>query len=235
MKTISRLFILVLLLGLLVMMVLPVMAQDEIAYGDVVEGEIGEEEEIEYFFEGAAGDVVVAHLWGINLDDDLTSPTLELRDSDGDALLTSSYIFREATVSAVLEDDGEYIIAVISGTGNEGEYSLGLYNPESLESGDFIEDSLDADSEDQFYFVSGEDDVSVNFGFEDAQEYVPTFRVYNVEDFSLVGYFVSVLEDATGNINLPGGETGYIIAVEYSVSDLMIYEETSSDYTISVE
>jgi hypothetical protein len=236
MKTLTRFLTLVLLLGLMVVAVLPVMAQDEIAYGDVVEGEIEEEEEVEYVFEGTAGDLVVAHLWGTNLDDDLTSPTIELRDEDGDAIVTSSYTFREATISAVLEDDGEYTIAVIADTGNEGEYNLALYSPELLEAGASVDGELDADTEDQYYLVSGAEDVSINFAFADAVEYVPTFRVYNAEDMSLVGYFVSVVEEATGNFNLPGGETDfYLIAVEYSASDLLIYEDTASEYTITVE
>jgi hypothetical protein len=236
MKFLNRLFALVVVLGLLVVAVIPAMAQDSIAYGDVVDGEIEEEEEVEYTFEGAEGDIIVAHLWGTNLDDSLTSPTIELRDSDGDTIIASQYTFREATVTAVLEEDGEYTIAVIATTGNEGEYNLALYQPEVLESGSAIEGSLDADTEDQYYYVSGENDVTLNFSFEDAQEYVPTFRVYNAEDFSLVGYVVSVVEEITGGLNLVGGEAeGYIIAVEYSASDLLIYEDTGSDYAISVQ
>jgi len=235
MLKLTRLLVLMLLLGLLVVAVFPAMAQDTIEYGDVVEGEIEEESEVEYFFEGAAGDVIVAHLWSTNLDDDLTAITLELRDANGDDIITSSYTLREATVSAVLEDDGEYSIAVITDTSYGGEYALAVYNLEVLGSGDTAEGSIDGDSEDQYFAVSGEDDVTVVFAFEDAERFVPSFRVYNAEDFSLVGYFVSVVEDATGGINLPGGEDMYIIAVEYSASDLLIYDGMESDFFIAVE
>jgi hypothetical protein len=150
-----------------------VSAQDAegIAYGDVVEGEMTEDEfEFNYTFEGSEGDVIIVSFRPVEEFGDLDSPIIIITDADGDAIAdtTDTFVFGNLIVAAELEDDGEYNIFLTRADGDSGEsvgeFTLELINLPILEVGSPLEEEeTDSDSRSQYYAVKSEEDWGISY------------------------------------------------------------------------
>lgn len=116
------------ILFLLIIMVIPAMAQDNVlAYGDSVEGEVTNRDfEVEYVFEGAASDVIIVQLTPEDEFDGLSQPSIILLSTEGDVLSSVDASIGTASLVYELPKGGEYLVLATRQDGRSGE-SVGEY------------------------------------------------------------------------------------------------------------
>lgn len=108
-------------------------AQDTIAIGDSVDGELEDGETVEYTFEAEQGTFLL-----ISLESDVFDPFLTISDASGNTIATDddSGDSTNALVRFTVPENGEYTIEVSGLFGGGGAFTL------SLSVGEFIEISL---------------------------------------------------------------------------------------------
>jgi hypothetical protein len=153
-----------------------VFAQDEdaiqIAYGDVVDGEIDNDQfEVNYVFTGSEDDIILIEMFPepgtYGLD-----PKLQLKDDDGDILFENDdFLYPASVIVTSLRDDGEFTITATRYNGeegtSEGDYMLRLSVVEPIELGSTVDTQIFATSETeesvlpQFLVLYSEDDINI--------------------------------------------------------------------------
>jgi hypothetical protein len=172
----------------------------EIAYGDVVDGEITNNEfEVNYVFSGAEGDIVLIEMFPEPGTYDV-DPKLQLKDDDGDVLFENDdFLYPSSVIVAELRDDGEYTITATRYNGedgtSEGNYVLRLTLVEPISVGDTIDTQIFAvsDSEEsampEFVILYSEDDVTVSVNMTASEgEIFPSLRMSTPDPDAYGGY-----------------------------------------------
>lgn len=199
-----------------------VYAQDSIGYGDIVEGEMTEDDyEFEYTFEGSEGDVVLVVFRPVEEFGDLSSPIMMLMDASGDTVAdtTDQFVFGELNLAAELPDDGEYTLLVTRADGASGEslgeFTVELLNLEVLEAGSPVEDETDSDSRPAYYAVKTEENWGLSYlktdGTMETAIMVNTINDDNASLNEVASVDGDMLTEAAIGI-FEGGET-YIVSV----------------------
>ncbi|NWF67835.1 MAG: hypothetical protein HXY40_01995 [Chloroflexi bacterium] len=182
-----------------------VLAQDEdpieIAYGDVVDGEIDDDLfEVNYIFEGAEDDIVMIEMFAEPGTYDLDS-VVQLKDDDGDVLFENdSFFYPGSVIVAQLRRDGQYIITATRYNGEEGSsegpYMLRLTLVEPVQLGDTFETQIfsDYDTEEtvlpEFGVLYLDSDVDATVRFEaDEGDIFAAFRLVQIDPDAFSGYF----------------------------------------------
>lgn len=207
-------FIASLVLALLALSFTSVFAQDEdaieIAYGDVVDGEIDNDEfEVNYVFSGSEDDIVMIEMfpepgtYGVD-------PKLQLKDDDGDILFENDdFLYPSSVIITSLRDDGDYTITATRYNGeegtSEGTYLLRLSLVEPISVGDTVETQIfsETDTEEsalpQFFVLFPEDDVTVSVSMEASEgEIYPSLRIATPDAEAYGGY--NTLVDFNPNV-----------------------------------
>jgi hypothetical protein len=158
-----------------------VAAQDseEIAYGDVVEGEITDDEfEVFYSFQGEEGDIVIIEMIP-ELDNYDLDPLVALLDEDEDEIATNDDFPNHYPIPVLihqLEDSGTFYIQAtrlgIEDSDDEGDFTLRLTRAEPVDLNSTVEATIYAnpDSEEtavpQLFILAPEDDATVSITVE---------------------------------------------------------------------
>ena len=120
-----------------------VQAQDAIAAGDTVTGELTEDTfAVEYAYEGTADEVIVITLAPVDVMGELGSPAIVVRDASGTDLVRYDG-YGTSNVVVLLPEDGTYTIVATrtddkAGT-SVGEYTLNVAAPQELAVGDSVD------------------------------------------------------------------------------------------------
>lgn len=144
---------------------------EAIKYGEVVKGEMTEDEyEFTYTFEGSDGDVIIIAFSPVDEFGDLNSPIIVLTDPEGDTVAdtTNNFVFGSLIAAAELKDDGEYTLLVTRADGKSGEsvgeFTVEVVNLPVLEAGKpLTEEETDSESRSQYYAVKSEDDWGLSY------------------------------------------------------------------------
>ena len=216
-----------------------VQAQDAIAAGDTVTGELTEDTfAVEYTYEGTADEVVVITLAPADVLGELNNPAIVLRDASGTDLLRYDG-YGTSTVVALLPEDGEYTI-VATRTDDEagtsiGEYTLTVTAPQELAAGDSVD--MELSSEETNYFVyRGDGDFVLSYVREG--EYAPEFTV-NTLDTEITPGSLDTVATVGGKLAtqgsvgvIPGGEI-YVVKVGQALFDFY-FDTVDATYTLQV-
>lgn len=204
-----------------------VFAQDDIAYGDVIEGDISGRNGDEYIFEGEAGDVISIRMFSEDFD-----TLLRLYNEDGDEIAYNddAFFFSNALIGFVLPDDGEYTIAADSASGS-GDHTLSLElldDSHLLNYGSEVDGRVTDDFGEVWVFEGTEGDViTVNMDSDIIDTYL--------ELFSATSGFIALNDDSGGtwdselaNIQLPEDGVYFIVARSWAGG-------SNGVYTITIE
>jgi hypothetical protein len=240
-KAVSVIGILILSLA----MTLFAQAQDStpISYGDVVNGEITDDEfEIPYTFKGAEGDIVVVEMRRANTDSGLYNAAVVVLDPGGSLIADSadyiSYEGAEGLVAIQLPENGEYTVLATRDSGRSGdetgEFVLKLFNVEILGE-EPIEREVTNDTEDQYYAVLADGSFTVNYRVL-SSNYAPLVDVSYVNED---GYFESAasvsglrLDAGSMQVFAESGEL-YIVAIVADDLDYLFDEDVQVAYELS--
>lgn len=167
-----------------------------IAYGDVVVGEItNTEPEVSYVFVGNADDILIIICEPEDFSSDL-EPRVTVTAPDGEELIMSEALFRVETAIRLLVD-GKYTLTVSRYDGESGDttgsYQLTFLQPDVLEIGDSVTDSIDS-SETHYYSLLGYSSFRVTY-MRQSGTFGPVVAVTPVdaeEDIFSLGGFDSI-------------------------------------------
>jgi hypothetical protein len=198
-----------------------------IAYGDVVDGEITNDEfEVNYVFSGTEGDIVLIEMFPEPGTYDV-DPKLQLKDDDGDILFENDdFLYPSSVIVTELRDDEEYTITATRYNGedgtSEGNYILRLSLVEPIAVGDTVDTQIFAvsDSEEsampQFIVLYSEDDTTVNVSMAvEEGEIFASLRMSTPDPDAYGGY--NTLVDFNPNVPI------YNLSFEIELQDEQIY------------
>ena len=221
-----------------------VWAQDEdnvINYGDIVTGEITNEEfEVEYTFTGNEGDVVIIEMNEVDTLSDLRRPDLILLDTTGRVFLaTDGYSSGNALLAVQLPSDGDYVIIATRRDGRSGdsigEYTLELILPSILTVDEPVNGTLSSEGRTQYYLVGTTEPFSVMYDRE-LGDMFPQFSV-NILDSDDGGLLAVASADGdqlerallgTFSSNFP-----YIVTVGRALFDIN-FREVTVDFNLEL-
>jgi hypothetical protein len=151
--------------------VFSVHAQESVEYGDIVEGEMTNDEfEFEYSFEGEEGDVVVIILTPVELYDELINPIMILENPEGDTIgdTTDAFVFGGPLIlAAELDQSGKQTLFVTRQDKEDGEsvgeFTIEFILLEVLEVDEALEGELKSESRAQYYAVKTDNDFAINW------------------------------------------------------------------------
>jgi hypothetical protein len=172
-------------------------SEDTIQYGQTLIGEITDREfEVEYYFQGKAGDVVIAAV-NEHEDSGMDEPALLLLDPNFD-VIAADESFYSVAIASKLPVDGEYTLIVSRRDGRAGEvtgeYEVLLYNARIL-SPTPLTGEIKTRSK---VFFAVESDVPFTVGYRLTNPtYRPDMGVYKIEEGSL-SRMVIIDGDASG-------------------------------------
>ncbi|MEQ8677718.1 MAG: hypothetical protein RLP44_04090 [Aggregatilineales bacterium] len=152
------------------LMIIPLQAQSTLTYGDIVTGELTNDEfEVEYTFESATGDVIIVEMTPVDALGDLNSPELILLGTDNRVLTDTSGGFNigSAVLVAEIPVDGTYTIIAGRRDGRAGdsvgEFTLELIQPEEITIDIPIEGSVSSEGRSQYYLVQSSTTFAVSY------------------------------------------------------------------------
>jgi hypothetical protein len=225
-----------------------VFAQEALTFGEWVEGALSNSEyEVEYTFDGAAGDLVLIQMiqkpGTYELD-----PSLVLMDSGGDRVaINEDFLYSGAVIVTELPADGTYTLLATRYEGStgssEGDYWLRADIVEPLTAGSSVEATLDSNFETAvptLFVLTPDSDTTVRLGFsQELGELFAGFRLVEWGDDVLYGTPLLDVADtarltsASFTLELEGGKT-YILIVDKSFSSF-VFEETTATVNFTVE
>jgi hypothetical protein len=237
----NRFISIISVLLLLVFAVAVTNAQDEaggdgsINYGDPITGELTDREfEVEYYFEGRAGDVIIAAMGEPVYGEGVGEPALMLLDPDFDVIGANDTFFGEATIATILLADGEYTLIATRQDGRAGEevgpYYINFLNPdpvtESLSTG-----TIDKDSK-AYYVVQSDELFGVGFVLTQAT-FLADMAVYGVEESGSLERIAVVDGNSLGGVVFIDPDTaGYELFI-ITIEDLgFTFRDATAEYGI---
>ncbi|MEO0564873.1 MAG: hypothetical protein AAF125_22390, partial [Chloroflexota bacterium] len=176
-------------------------------------------------FDGMADDVIVIEMNSAE-SRDIFSPQMSLLGPSGAPLAQTpdnpnTVYF--TVLSYVLPSDGTYTIQAAQGQFGDdtGDYTIRLLQPEALIAGETIEETINADTGNQYYVVESDGASTVDFRMIGAEEQVPRFVIREAETFRLQAYYLSFTPVSTGSITgfIEGGGP-LLVSAEYDAGDL---------------
>lgn len=221
-----------------------VSAQGEsLAYGDEVEGEITNQSfEVEYSFEGSAGDVVLLSLVPEDTFDGLSNPTLILLDSEFEVLETVSASFSSANIIYELDADGTYNVIATREDGRSGDsagpYTLSLDTATLMSMGEPVE--VEVSSEGPVIVVAFKPDGEFDLKYNHVDgDFYPEVSLNKIESGLFGDTNLTTLatlygpEMQRGTVGLVESAEGiYIITIAEAAFDFNFQEVTA---TVSLE
>jgi len=211
-----------------------------LAFGEEYKGEMtAEQYEFNFTFEAVAGDVVVVDV-RLTESGAISTPNLFVQDASGETIAEADQFGRlgEAMLPLRIEADGVYSVLLTrrdGGTGDAtGPFIFRILKPEVLESGTTIESRINLETGNQYYTLNGPFPATVSFGFNSANREVALLNIYELNEQFPSARGLTVTEDIKTSFNISGEEGGYVVAVEYEQSTMVIYEDLETDYSLTL-
>lgn len=215
-------------------------AKEEIAYGDIVEGEITDKQtEVEYTLNVISGDIVVIDMRR-SKDSELYSTAVIVNDPDGNEVVnTTEDTSANNTVAAfTAEADGDYTVIATRNKYSDttGEFQLRPTAAKLLESGDSVKGLVDNDSADVYYALPADTDVKVAYE-QTSGDYYLYFRILSLDTKSsgIMNASSTAIHGITWTVGLTT-EADYLtlISVGGDEYDLQ-HDDISSKFTLNIE
>jgi hypothetical protein len=240
----KRLMVLMLALLALSSMTLLVSAQETIAYGDIITGEITNDEfEIEYAFEAAAGDLVVVEMRRADTDSELYNADLIVLNPAGDMIAdTTDYYGSNGAQAVVLfeaAEDGTYTILATRdggrGGSEVGNFTLRLIQAEELTSTP-IQGEMGTEALDAYYAIRTDGPVNVRYTWLEGN-YAPAMQVRLLEEMGYpsnqsASVSGTLAEDATVTVVVQG-ENLLLVSVTGNPIDYF-FNDVSASFELSL-
>lgn len=216
-----------------------VQAQDAIAAGDTVTGELTEDTfAVEYAYEGTADEVIVITLAPVDVMGELGSPAIVVRDASGTDLVRYDG-YGTSNVVVLLPEDGTYTI-VATRTDDEagtsvGEYTLTVAAPQELAVGDSVDMTLTSDETNYFVYRG---DAAFVLSYVREGEFAPEFTVNTLDTEFTPGSLDTVATvggklATQGSIGVIPGEQLYVIKVDQALFDFY-FDTVEATYTLQI-
>jgi hypothetical protein len=242
----KRLLLVVTLVVSVLVVALPVRAQDstaQIEYNQTVEGEITAEAfEVAYTFTGKAGDVIVIYMVPTEDFSSLYDPTLVLKDAAGNILAQPDSHYSNALVAAALPADGEYTAVATRRDGADGtstgKFALTVVQAQTITPGTPIQGSV-TDALPVFYTFASKAPFVLTYE-RPAGTFYPEMVVSVISEGDLgnVGYIGGLyLKQSTLGISLPDDsriEGPFIVAVQKASWDYYA-QDVTADFSITFQ
>ncbi|MCA0456836.1 MAG: hypothetical protein LCI00_22890 [Chloroflexi bacterium] len=217
-----------------------VYAQDTIEYGEIVTGEITDDEtEISYTLAVEEGDIVVLDMRRTK-DSELYSTAVIVQDPDGDEVLnTTEDTSASNTVAGFVADEsGDFTVIATRNQYSEttGEFELRPTSARLLESGDDVKGLVDNESADVYYALPYDTDVSVSY-IQTSGDYYLYFRIYSIDNQNSASLYASstAIDGITWTVTFTT-EADYLTLVSVGADEYDFqYEDISSKFTLTVE
>ncbi len=231
------------ILGLMLLMLAPVAAQDDVRtlpFNEPISGEMtATDYEFTYTFSGKDGDVILIET-NAEILNDLDSSRLILQSANGRPLAENDG-YNQNRVFAELESDGDYTVIFTRPDGAEGtdvgEFTIMLQLVPEVEIGATVNDTVTSKDSDRFYVYRGTNSFYVAYN-RDEGEYRPEVTVNTIGRFgddgqlkplaTLTGELLSF-----GNMGTFFGDDTYIIRVGRQLFSSS-FDEISATFTLEV-
>ena len=231
-----------LMLIALVLVALPVAAQEQLTYDEPVLGNLtAAVGAVEYTFSGAAGDVIFIICQRTSYDDAMDEPKVILTAEDGDEVV-NSYGFGSVEAAAQLPADGSYTLTVTSEDGaSVGEYTLAVQRVPPLILNKQMTGVMTSE-EINFFFVKGGQPFVLNYR-KSSGDFHPSLSVNLINDgsdeWSDAGSLatVAILEgdQIEGGMLIITGESDlYIVTLTEALFDFN-WDPLTAEYLIGIE
>jgi hypothetical protein len=215
-------------------------AQDAIAYGDIVEGEItADQTEVEYVLTVAKGDIVVLDMRR-SKDSELYSTAVIAKDPDGNEVVntTEDTSANNTVAGFTAEADGDYTVIATRNKYSDtvGEFQLRPTAAKVLGSGDSIKGLVDNDSADVYYALPASTDVKIAYT-QTAGDYYLYFRILLLD--SQTSGTISASSTAIHGITWTASmttEADYLTLVSVGGNEYDLQHDViSSKFTLDIE
>jgi hypothetical protein len=239
----KRLIVLMLALLALLGMTAMVTAQEGISYGDVITGEITDQEfEIEYSFEAAAGDLVVVEMRRADTDSELYNADLIVVNPAGDVVAdTTDYYGSNGAQAVVLfeAEDGEYTILATRdggrGGSEVGNFILRLLLVDELTAKP-IEGQMGTEALDAYYAIRADGNMDVSYTWLDGN-YAPLMQVRSLEDMGYpsdqtASVSGTLLNTATINLTAEDGQLLLVSVIGNPIDYL--FDDVEATFEVSL-
>lgn len=217
-----------------------VYAQDSIEYGDIIFGEITEDEtEVSYTLAIEEGDVVVLDMRRAK-DSELYSTAIIVQDPDGDEVLntTEDTSANNTIAGFVADESGDFTVIATRNQYSEttGEFELRPTNARILQSGDDVKGLVDNDSADVYYALPPDTEVSVSY-LQTSGDYYLYFRIYSLDTENSGSLYASstAIDGIMWTVSMTT-ESDYLTLVSVGGDEYDLqHEDISSKFTLTVE
>ena len=216
-----------------------------LTYGDSMTGEITNRNfEVEYSFQGSAGDVIVVELIPDDTLDGLSQPSIIILNSEFDVLASVDAGISAAVLVYELGQDGEYFILATRRDGRSGEsigpYTLELSLVPLLEPSQTMQGSVTSEQP-AYYAVKSTVDFNISYERGDGDFY-PAIEINVIEDQffsddnleSIATLEGDSLKRGTIGINVEGsGQALFIVTISEPLFQFNLSEK-SVDFTVEM-
>lgn len=217
-----------------------VYAQDSIEYGDIIFGEITEDEtEVSYTLAIEEGDVVVLDMRRAK-DSELYSTAIIVQDPDGDEVLntTEDTSANNTIAGFVADESGDFTVIATRNQYSEttGEFELRPTNARVLQSGDDVKGLVDNDSADVYYALPPDTEISVSY-IQTSGDYYLYFRIYSLDTENSGSLYASstAIDGIRWTVSMTT-EADYLTLVSVGGDEYDLqHEDISSKFTLTVE
>lgn len=221
----------------------PARAQETIKYGDVVTGELNDQQtEVQYTFTGQPNDLIVVQAVQL-LDNDGKNVDLKvtLSDSEGQVLVDKDESYRKILIGVyaqsffeILPAAGDYVITVTrTDETKSGTFELQLFQPETLEFGQEMSLATKVRGFSRFlavYQVPADKPLSLTFTEVDGSEGMSISVKEYANDFIRDAASVSGVKASAVTVSLrPGDSPFYLVTIG---SPSYVFSETTLKYSV---
>jgi hypothetical protein len=191
-------------------------AQDALVYGEPVIGTFeADTEEVEFAFDGVAGDIVLAQVYTIDASSDANAVNVRVLDANGDVIAedVADRDYSESRVIVELPEDGTYTLVAYKDDGYEdmeGEFTASVTALETLEAGQTIELNITNETYNQYVVLSADGGAAVSFEFvaTDDTPYVPSYHVATIDENG------NIINYANGSLATLGSTVTFNVATD---------------------
>jgi hypothetical protein len=231
-----------LILGLLLVTVAIAQDDNTINYGDLVTGEITNQDfELEYSFEGSEGDVAVITMLPVDPSGDLTYPEILLLNEEFEVLVdtTRNISYRTARLITQLPSDGTYTIIASRTDGRAGdsvgEFTLSLIRPQELAYNEPVEASISSDGGISYYLVDASEPSLLSYELL-AGDYDPQLSINTINEANTnIEEYITVNGTGLTTSILGILEEGMVYVILISKPDFAYYsDEVTADFTLTL-
>lgn len=231
--------VLVVVLAALVVMALPVAAQETISYDEPVTGELTlEVGAVDYTFEGTQGEVLFFIYQPVDVLGDLDRPKMILTAPDGtDLIMRDTYGSMET--AAWLPEDGTYTVtATREDETSVGEFSLAVYLVQEMVAGKVYTTTMTADDIGFFYAMGGQP-FMLNYTRLSGNFYPSlSANIIQSDDYNLgsLGYMAQLQgpEVERGMLYVNGESQLYVITLAEALFDIN-FGTVEGEFELSLE